>query len=131
MAQIRINQNELNRYFNKLANEIAAEARRLAPVNQGDLQRSINVVGNNKIVVDAVDSSGGSYAASVEYGRKPGGRTPPGGPGSRLAIWAGTPGNAVWQLARAIAEKGIKPRPFFWPAVRTVAERHFKNVRMR
>ena len=130
MAQIRVNQTEMNKYFNKILNEIAVEARRLAPVDQGDLQRSINVSGN-RIHVDAVDSSGNSYAASVEFGRAPGGRTPPGGPDSRLAVWAGTPGRAVWELAKAIARKGIRPKPFFFPAVRLIAERHFTNVKTR
>lgn len=130
MASLNVNQAELNKYFNKILNEIADEARRRAPIDQGDLQRSINVIGN-KIVVDAVDASGTSYAASVEFGRAPGQRTPPFGPGSRLAIWAGTPGNAVWQLARLIAERGIAPKPFFFPAVKAIAERHFINIKVR
>lgn len=129
MATVNVNQVELDRYFNKILNEIAVEARRLAPVGQGDLQRGINVIGN-KIVVEAVDSSGKSYAASVELGRSPG-HMPPGGPNSRLAIWAGTPGRAVWELSKQIAIHGIKPKPFFFPAVRLIAERHFKNVRVR
>lgn len=129
MATVRVNQTELNKYFNKILNEIAAEARRRAPVDQGDLQRSIDVVGN-RIVVDPRDDSGNSYAAAVEFGRAPG-KVPPGGPDSRLAIWAGTPGRAVWELARAIAQRGIRPRPFFFPAVKAIAERHFINVRVR
>lgn len=130
MATVRVNQTELNKFFNKVLNEIAAEARKRAPIDQGDLQRSIKVVGN-KLVVDAVDATGKGYAAAVEFGRAAGKKTPPYGPGSRLAIWAGTPGNAVWQLARIIAQKGIKPRPFFFPAVKAVSERIFKNVRVR
>lgn len=129
MATVFINQAELNRFFNKILNEIADEARRLAPTGQGDLQRSINVVGR-KIVIDPVDANGKSYAAAVEFGRGPG-KMPPYGPNSRLAIWAGTPGNAVWQLAKLIAERGIRPKPFFFPAVKRVAERHFTNVRIR
>ncbi len=131
MAKVTINQAELDKFFNKIANEIAEEARRLAPIDQGDLQRGINVVGSNKVVANATDASGNSYSASVELGRAPGGKTPPGGPDSRLAIWAGTPGRAVWQLAKAIAARGILPKPFFFPAVKTIAERHFRNVRVR
>lgn len=130
MADLRINQAKLNQFFNKIANEIAEEARNLAPVDQGDLKREIKVVGDNKIVVNPVDASGKSYAGAVEFGRSPG-TTPPFGPGSRLAIWAGTPGRAVYELARAIAQRGIRPQPFFFPAVKKVAERHFKNVRSR
>lgn len=131
MAIIRINQAKLNQYFNKIANEIADEARKRAPVDQGDLRRGIKVVGDNKIVVNAVDANGKSYAASVELGRRPGGPTPPASAGSRLSIWAGTPNRAVWELAKAIAQSGIKPHPFFFPAVKAVAERHFRNIRIR
>lgn len=131
MADLRINQSELNKYFNKIANEIAEEARNLAPVDQGDLKREIKVVGDNKIVVNPVDASGKSYASSVEFGRAAGGPVPPFSAGSRLSIWAGTPGRAVWELAKAIAQRGIRPQPFFFPAVKKVAERHFKNVRTR
>lgn len=131
MADLRINQAKLNQFFNKIANEIANEARDLAPVDQGDLKREIKVVGDNRIVVNPVDANGKSYAGAVEFGRAPGGPTPPFGAGSRLAIWAGTPGRAVYELARAIAQRGIRPQPFFFPAVKKVAERHFKNVRIR
>lgn len=131
MASLRINQGNLDRFFNKIAQEVAQEARSLAPVDQGDLKRSINVVGNSRIVINPVDVNGKSYAAAVEFGRAPGERTPPYNPGSRLSIWAGTPGQAVWHLARAIAQRGIRPKPFFFPAVKKVAEKYFKNVRVR
>lgn len=130
MADVWVNQVELNKFFNKILNEIADEARLLAPQAQGDLRRSINVVGN-KIIINPVDVNGKSYAMAVEFGRPPGSRIPPGNAEGRLAIWAGTPGRAVWQLARAIAERGIKAKPFFFPAVKRVAERHFTNVRVR
>ena len=131
MADLWINQANLNRFFNRLAQEIAQEARNRAPVDQGQLRDSIRVESNNRIVINPVDENGRSYAASVEFGRAPGGRVPPGGPDSRLAIWAGTPGRAVWELAKAIARKGIRPKPFFFPAVKLVAERYLKNVRVR
>lgn len=130
MAIIRIDQTEFDRYKRIILEEIAAEARRLAPVDQGQLHDSIQVVGD-KIVVNAVDANGRSYAAAVEFGRAPGQTMPPGGPNSRLAIWAGTPGRAVWELAKAIAARGIRPKPFFFPAVKIIAERHFRNVKIR
>lgn len=131
MANLWVNQANLNKFFNKIAQEVAQEARNRAPVNQGQLRDSIHVEGNNRIIVNPVDVNGTSYAASVEFGRKPGGPLPPGGPDSRLAIWAGTPGRAVWELARRIAERGTRAQPFFFPAVITVAGRYLKNVRAR
>lgn len=130
MANLWINRSEMDKFFNKIANEIAEEARQRVPVAQGQLHDSIKVVGNNRVVADAVDVNGQSYASSVEFGRSPG-TMPPYGPNSRLAIWAGTPGRAVKMLARAIAERGIAPKPFFFSAVQIVAARHFKNVRAR
>lgn len=130
MADLWINKSELDRFFNRIANEIANEARQRVPVAQGQLRDSIKVVDSNRVVVDAVDVNGQSYAASVEHGRAPG-VMPPYGPNSRLAIWAGTPGRAVKMLARAIAERGIRPQPFFFPAVQAVASRFLKNVRVR
>ena len=131
MANLWINQSNLNRFLNRMANEIAEEARRRAPIDQGQLRDSIRVEGNNRIVVNPVDANGVSYAASVEFGRQPGQKMPPYGPDSRLAIWAGTPGQAVYMLAKAIAARGIRPKPFFFPAVRAIAERYLKNVRVR
>lgn len=131
MARVWINQAELSKLYNRLAQEIAQEARNRAPVGQGQLRDSIKVVGDNRIVVNPVDVNGRSYAAAVELGRAPGQRIPPGGPDSRLALWAGTPGQAVWMLARAIADRGTQPKPFFFPAVKAVAERFLRNVRVR
>lgn len=130
MADVFINQDEFNKFVNKILNEIAAEARLLAPIGQGDLRGSINVVGS-KILINPVDINGKSYAAAVEYGRAPGHKRPPFGPGSRLSVWAGTPGRATRQLAQIIADRGIRAKPFFFPAVKKVAERHFINVRVR
>lgn len=131
MASVRVNQKQLDKFFNKVAQEIAEEARRLAPIGQGDLRREIKVVGNNRIVINPVDVNGRSYAAAVEHGRAPGSAIPPFGAGSRLSIWAGTPGRAVRELARAIARRGIRPKPFFFPAVQAVAAKRFKNLRVR
>lgn len=131
MANLWINQANLNRLFNRVAQEVAQEARNRAPIDQGQLRDSIQVVGDDRVVVNPVDVNGVSYAASVEFGRQPGQKMPPYGPDSRLAIWAGTPGQAVYMLAKAIAARGIAPKPFFFPAVRAVAEKYLRNVRTR
>lgn len=130
MATLKINQPALDAYFNKILNEIVTEAKSRVPVGQGTLQNSIKAIGN-KLVVDAVDASGRGYAAAVEFGRNPGSAIPPGGPESRLATWANSPGQAVWKLARLIAERGIAAQPFLFPAVKAIAERHFINVKAR
>ena len=61
------------------------------------------------------------YARYVEYGRKPGKMPPP----DILAAWAykkfrlshKDARSAAWALARSIAKKGTKARPYFEPAV--------------
>ena len=61
------------------------------------------------------------YASYVEYGRKPGKMPPP----DILKAWAAKKfrlshkdaRSAAWALARSIAKKGTKARPFFEPAV--------------
>ena len=61
------------------------------------------------------------YASYVEYGRKPGKMPPP----DILEAWAykkfrlshKDARSAAWALARSIAKKGTKARPYFEPAV--------------
>ena len=61
------------------------------------------------------------YASYVEYGRKPGKMPPP----DILEAWAykkfrlshKDARSAAWALARSIAKKGTKARPYFDPAV--------------
>ena len=67
------------------------------------------------------DSSDKGYARYVEYGRKPGKMPPP----DILEAWAykkfrlshKDARSMAWALARSIAKKGTKARPFFEPAV--------------
>ncbi len=67
------------------------------------------------------DAKDKGYASYVEYGRKPGKMPPPG----ILEAWAykkfrlshNEARSAAWALARSIAKKGTKARPFFEPAV--------------
>lgn len=67
---------------------------------------------------DAMDKG---YASYVEYGRKPGKMPPP----DILEAWAykkfrlshKEARSAAWALARSIAKKGTKARPYFEPAV--------------
>ena len=68
----------------------------------------------------SLDSDKG-YASYVEYGRKPGKMPPP----NILEAWAykkfrlshKEARSMAWALARSIAKKGTKARPFFEPAV--------------
>lgn len=67
------------------------------------------------------DARDKGYASYVEYGRKPGKMPPP----DILEAWAykkfrlshKEARSAAWALARSIAKKGTKARPFFEPAV--------------
>ena len=67
------------------------------------------------------DVENNGYARYVEYGRKPGKMPPP----DILEAWAykkfrlshKDARSAAWALARSIAKKGTKARPFFEPAV--------------
>lgn len=67
------------------------------------------------------DARDKGYASYVEYGRKPGKMPPP----DILEAWAykkfrlshKEARSAAWALARSIAKKGTKARPYFEPAV--------------
>ena len=67
------------------------------------------------------DARDKGYASYVEHGRKPGKMPPP----DILEAWAykkfrlshKEARSAAWALARSIAKKGTKARPFFEPAV--------------
>ena len=67
------------------------------------------------------DTRDKGYASYVEYGRKPGKMPPP----DILEAWAykkfrlshKDARSMAWALARSIAKKGTKARPFFEPAV--------------
>ena len=67
------------------------------------------------------DTRDKGYASYVEYGRKPGKMPPP----DILEAWAykkfrlshKDARSIAWALARSIAKKGTKARPFFEPAV--------------
>lgn len=52
-----------------------------------------------------------AHAEYVERGRLPGGRMPPVSIISAWAVRHGMPARAGWPIARAIARRGIKPRP--------------------
>lgn len=96
---------------------VAAEAQRRAPVDTGNLRRRIHVTGPHRgergpawdVVADV------HYAGFVHDGRRPG-RMPP---SSALAGWARRHGVAggEYVIARAIAARGIPPRPFLVEAL--------------
>jgi len=84
-----------------------------APVDTGRLRQSITTK-IDKAVVPQWATVGPSvkYGRYVEFGRKPGSRPPP---VAALLPWVkrhGMPPSAAFAIARAIAKRGIKPKPF-------------------
>lgn len=92
---------------------LEGDARRLAPRDTGRLQGSISsrISGVGANLQGEVGPSA-RYGFWVEFGRRPG-RAPPIG---AIAGWARRRGMSPYPLARAIARRGIKPRPYMQPA---------------
>lgn len=95
---------------------VQRESAILAPVDTGRLRASIETQIDGNVIPEWVKIGPTvKYGAFVEFGRKPGARMPP---PSALIPWirrhggAGNPEAAAFLLARAIAKRGIKPRPY-------------------
>jgi len=102
---------------------IQQEAKMRAPVDTGRLRSSIMVhpiygmpslFGGSRLVGARVVAHA-HYSLFVETGRRPGKMPPP----DALAGWARRHGlgGLEFVIARAIGKRGIRPRPFFGPAV--------------
>lgn len=86
------------------------EARRLAPVDTGQLRASIDRdVGAREAVIGTNED----YAPYVEKGTRP--HFPPVG---AVAGWARRHGMEPYAVARAIARAGTRPQPFLEPGLR-------------
>ena len=109
--------------------DIIADAKSNLRVNRsvvtGNLRASGKVQKVDEKTLDvgffSSDVENKGYARYVEYGRKPGKMPPP----DILEAWAykkfrlahKDARSAAWALARSIAKKGTKARPYFEPAV--------------
>lgn len=120
---------ELGRLVQGIALDVEAEAKRQAPVFQGHLRRSITTgavqVSGNTASIEV--GPGVSYGRFVEYGRGPG-KAPP---LSAIAPWAARKGIPAFVLAKAIARRGTRARPYMRPGLefaRSRAPRHINRA---
>lgn len=92
---------------------VEGEAKRLVPVDTGNLRRTItHRVDRSAIPLFAEIGTNAPYAQVVHDGRRAGATAPP---TSALAGWAGRhgiPRSALFVLARAIGRRGSRGRPF-------------------
>lgn len=113
----RIISGPLNRFLERASQTVEADAKSNAPVDTGRLRSSISrriELGQQRALV----GSKLPYARAVEFGRPPG-RWPP---MSALQPWARRHGfpagrQGAFLVARKIAFKGIRPRPYLVPAL--------------
>jgi len=103
---------EVSKGMRQSALAVQRESAILAPVDTGRLRASITME-IDKGVIPQWANIGPSvkYGKFVEFGRSPGRMPPP----AALIPWMkrhGMPASAAFVLARAIAKRGIKPKPF-------------------
>ncbi len=100
----------LRRALQKSAIVVTSEAKRGTPVDTGRLRASVsNVVDVSPIPRFATVGTNVAYARYVHDGRMPGRMPPP----NALATWARRHGGQnPFVLARTIARRGIKAKPF-------------------
>lgn len=141
-GNVQFNVGAMNRFFNrvvqpylrKIAEEIADEARRSAPVGAtGDLANSITVTpgarGRVKVEVSA------PHAGFVVHGTGPQGSPPraPYYPKLRrrgLILWSDSKGLNPHAVAHGIAQKGTAPNPFFEESIAKVLSKYdFRWIR--
>lgn len=93
--------------------DIAAEAAKNAPVDNGDLQQSMKAIrlDKKKFLVKANATGNAPYAAHVEYGTKAHVIRPKNGKALKFKIG----GKDVF--ATSVNHPGTKKQPFFFPAV--------------
>ena len=109
-------QQETTRGVTRAVVAIEGDAKRLAPVDRGQLRRSLNheVKASGRDVVGTAGTNL-AYARFVEEGRRPG-KMPP---VAAIAGWAARHGiepSAAFLIARSIGRRGTKPRPYLIPA---------------
>lgn len=130
---------EITKAMNRSVLSVERSAKQVVPVDTGTLRRSITheVRPSPGMVVGRVGSNV-PYARYVEEGRAAGSMPPPDALARDLqGGWLrrhGIPNELAFVVARAIARRGIKPRPYLKPAIKTnrmAIEREFAQVPRR
>ena len=113
----RIVLDETRKGISRSVIQIEADAKRIVPTDTHTLQRSItHEVQTSGANVTGRVGSNLVYAPVVEYGRSPGRMPPPGA----LAGWLRRKGideQYAFVVARSIARRGTRPRPYLKPAL--------------
>lgn len=99
---------------------VVREARELAPRGATGLLRNSIIAGQPTVAGPVIEARVGTsiaHAVPVEFGRRAGQRPPPVAPiahwaRARLGLAADEAQRAGWAISRAIARRGIPPRPF-------------------
>jgi phage gpG-like protein len=103
---------EITKGMRQSALAVQRESAILAPVDTGRLRGSITTEIDKAVIPQwAKVGPAVKYGKYVEFGRKPGRMPPP----SALIPWMkrhGIPASAAFLVARAIAKRGIKPKPY-------------------
>lgn len=136
MAKIQVNIAGLNRFLSlsvqpfllRKAQEIADEARVLAPVGTGELRNSITVERGPKF--SAVVRVRADYAGFVHQGTGPGhipNPQPAYFPRVRkrgIIVWADSKGLNPYAVAHGISQKGTQANPFLEEAIQKILGRN-------
>ena len=103
---------EVGKGMSQSALAVQRESAMLAPVDTGRLRASITTEVDKGVIPKwAKVGPSVNYGAYVEFGRRPGRMLPP----AALLPWLkrhGMPASAAFVVARAIAKRGIKPKPY-------------------
>lgn len=119
---------------------IVGDAKTRVPVDTGNLRASGTVlppeITGTRIVVECgFGGSAGSYAIWVHEGRRPGGKLPPREPIEAWARRHGIPEEAVFNIQRAIAARGIPATKFLEramaEAIPGIERRLAQNIRQQ
>lgn len=130
---------EMRTAMNRSVLTVEASAKRVVPVDTGNLRRSITheVTATGGGLIGKVGTNV-PYARYVEEGRSAGSMPPPDALARDLqGGWLrrhGISNDLAFVVARAIARRGIRPRPYLKPAIttnRARIEREFAQVPKR
>jgi hypothetical protein len=106
------------------AEAVLDEAVRNAPVDRGTLRKSARIdYRREKYKFTARIGFYTPYAATKEYGRRPGAKPPPIKPIREWAGRHGIPKDAAYPIARAIGKRGLKGSFFLHRAAKRVRDR--------
>ena len=112
--------------------QIQQKARRLVPVDTGDLRESIeNIVRTTDKDITGIVGASQPYAAHVEFGTRP--HWIPLKDEEKSAAfrkWCKKRGLNPYLVARAIAKKGTKPHPYLIPAFEQLKQRVINSFKL-